>query len=50
MMMYRQYLIDQAIIARNILQVALPHHRLRASATRFILPETPTRFVIHHHR
>ncbi|MBN8772131.1 MAG: hypothetical protein J0I46_11315, partial [Thiobacillus sp.] len=46
MMMHRQYLIDQAIIARNILQVALPLHRLRASATKPILPETPTRFAI----
>jgi len=45
-MMRRQSLIDQAIIARNILQVVLPLHRLRTSATRPILPETPTRFAI----
>lgn len=45
-MMRRQSLIDQAIIARNLLQVVLPLHRLRASATRPILPETPTRFAI----
>jgi len=44
--MRRQSLIDQAIIARNLLQVVLPLHRLRASATRPILPETPTRFAI----
>src|SRR3569833_2591387 len=45
-MMRRQSLIDQAIIARNFLQVVLPLHRLRASARRPILPETPTRFAI----
>ncbi|MBD3813193.1 MAG: polysaccharide pyruvyl transferase family protein [Betaproteobacteria bacterium] len=45
-MMRRQSLIDQAIIARNLLQVVLPLHRLRASATKPILPETPTRFAI----
>lgn len=45
-MMRRQSLIDQAIIARNFLQVVLPLHRLRASAPRPILPETPTRFAI----
>lgn len=44
--MRRQSLIDQAIIARNFLQVVLPLHRLRASAPRPILPETPTRFAI----
>lgn len=44
--MRRQSLIDQAIIARNLLQVVLPLHRLRASATKPILPETPTRFAI----
>lgn len=44
--MRRQSLIDQAIIARNLLQVVLPLHRLRASAPRPILPETPTRFAI----
>ena len=44
--MRRQSLIDQAIIARNLLQVVLPLHRLRASASRPILPETPTRFAI----
>lgn len=46
MMMRRQSLIDQAIIARNLLQVVLPLHRLRASAARPILPETPTRFAV----
>lgn len=42
----RQYLIDQAIIARNILQVALPLRRLRASGTRPVAPETATRIAI----
>jgi polysaccharide pyruvyl transferase WcaK-like protein len=42
----RQYLIDQAIIARNVLQVALPLRRLRASSTRPVMPETATRFAI----
>src|SRR3569832_2631918 len=45
-MMHRQSHINQAIIARNLLQVVLPLHRLRASASRPILPETPTRFAI----
>lgn len=46
MMMRRQSLIDQAIIARNLLQVVLPLHRLRASAARPVLPETLTHFAI----
>lgn len=46
-MMRRQYLVDQAIIARNMLQVALPLRRLRASATATPpLPETASRIAI----
>ncbi len=42
----RQYLIDQAIIARNVLQVALPLRQLRASTAKPVMPETATRFAI----
>lgn len=42
----RQYLIDQTIIVRNVLQVALPLHRLRTSTPGPVIPETATRFAI----
>lgn len=42
----RQYLIDQTIIVRNVLQVALPLLRLRTSTPTPVVPETATRFAI----
>ena len=41
----RQYLIDQTIIVRNVLQVALPLLRLRTSTPKPVIPETPSRFT-----
>lgn len=42
----RQYLIDQTIIVRNVLQVALPLLRLRTSTPKPVIPETSSRFAI----